>query len=69
MSKRKKQPSYRPQDRGGKKNLRRVPMVITAQTDHHLAEFCAMNGWGEKDKGRVVDKLMVAYLNTRGGKE
>jgi len=44
-------------------------MVITAQTDHHLEEMCAMNGWGEKDKGRVVDKLMVAYLNTRGGRE
>ena len=43
MSKRKKEPAYRPQDRGSKKNLRRVPMVITAQTDHHLAELCAIN--------------------------
>ena len=41
-----------------KKNLRRVSIVVTAQTLHHLNHLAAINGWGEKDIGRVIDKLM-----------
>lgn len=41
-----------------KKNLRRISLVVTAQTLYHLREMAAMAGWGEKDLGRVVDKLV-----------
>lgn len=41
-----------------KKNLRRVSVVVTAQTLYHLNHMAAMNGWGEKDLGRVIDKLV-----------
>ena len=41
-----------------KKNLRRVSVVVTAQTLHHLNHMAAMNGWGERDVGRVIDKLV-----------
>lgn len=48
----------------GKKNLRRINIVVTAQTLCHLEEMAAANGWGEKDLGRVVDKLMRTFLVT-----
>ncbi len=41
-----------------KKNLRRVSVVVTAQTLYHLNHMAAMNGWGEKDIGRVIDKVV-----------
>jgi len=41
-----------------KKNLRRVSVVVTSQTLYHLNHMAAMNGWGEKDIGRVIDKLI-----------
>ena len=41
-----------------KKNLRRVSVVVTTQTLYHLNHMAAMNGWGEKDLGRVIDKLI-----------
>lgn len=44
-----------------KKNLRRISIVVTAQTLYHLRWFAAMNGWGEKDIGRVIDKLVRNY--------
>ena len=44
-----------------KKNLRRVSIVVTAQTLHHLNHLAAVNGWGEKDIGRVIDKLMRSW--------
>ena len=48
-----------------KKNLRRVNVVITAQTLWHLNRLCAMNGWSGKDIGRVIDKLVRAYCTSR----
>ena len=45
-----------------KKNLRRISAVVTAQTLYHLNHFAAINGWGEKDIGRVIDKLVRAHL-------
>lgn len=52
-----------------KKNLRRVSMVVTAQTLYHLNQLAAMSGY--KETGRVVDKLVrekVVALNA-GRKE
>ena len=45
-----------------KKNLRRISVVVTAQTLYHLNHIAAINGWGEKDIGRVIDKLVRAHL-------
>jgi hypothetical protein len=39
-----------------KKNLRRVSMVVTAQTIYHLNHLAAISGYSEI--GRVVDKLV-----------
>ena len=41
-----------------KKNLRRINVVVTAQTLYHLNHLAALNGWGSKDLGRVIDKLV-----------
>ena len=41
-----------------KKNLRRISIVVTAQTLYHLNRMAAENGWGEKDIGRVIDKII-----------
>lgn len=49
-----------------KKNLRRISIVVTAQTKYHLCGMAAQNGWGEKDLGRVVDKLVRTARKDRG---
>lgn len=56
----KKQKQHQPKT--NKKNLRRRSVVISAQTEWHLREICARNGWGDKDIGRAIDKVMRAYL-------
>lgn len=43
-----------------KENLRRISVVVTAQTLYHLQQIAAMNGWGKNDIGRVIDKMMRA---------
>lgn len=49
-----------------RKNLRRINIVITAQSLGHLTAMAAANGWGEKDLGRVVDKLVrTAVVESR----
>lgn len=49
-----------------KKNLRRLPApIVTAQTQYHLYEICAANGWGEKDVGRAIDMVVRAYMAER----
>ena len=51
-----------------KKNLRRVSVVVTAQTLYHLNHMAAMNGWGEKDLGRVIDKLVrIMQIDNKDG--
>ena len=45
-----------------KKNLRRISVVVTAQTLYHLNHMAAMNGWGERDIGRVIDKIVRTAL-------
>lgn len=42
------------------KNLRRISVVVTAQTLHHLEHMAAAAGY--KDTGRIIDKLMRMYL-------
>lgn len=42
-------------DKGRKKNLRRVSVVITAQTQYNLERLAAACGY--KDIGRIIDKL------------
>ena len=41
-----------------KKNLRRISIVVTAQTEWHLKRLAAMAGYKERDLGRVIDKLI-----------
>lgn len=41
-----------------KKNLRRVSVVVAAHTLYYLNHMAAINGWGEKDIGRVIDKIV-----------
>jgi len=51
-----------------KKNLRRVSVVVTTQTLYHLNHMAAMNGWGERDLGRVIDKLVQTLrVDQKGG--
>lgn len=51
-----------------KKNLRRVSVVVTAQTLYHLNHMAAVNGWGEKDIGRVIDKIVrIWQIDERDG--
>lgn len=51
-----------------KKNLRRMSVVVTAQTKHNLGKLAALCGWGEKDIGRVIDKLTREKMIQVGGK-
>ena len=52
-----------------KKNLRRVSVVVTAQTLYHLRQMAAMAGWGDKDLGRVIDKLVRTERAEVNGKD
>lgn len=52
---------------GNKKNLRRVPLLVTAQTAYNLEKLAAMCGY--REQGRVVDKLVrEKMLMINGGK-
>lgn len=42
-------------EKNRKKNLRRVSVVITAQTQYNLEKLAAACGY--KDIGRIIDKL------------
>ena len=39
-----------------KKNLRRLSVLVTAQTAYHLDQLAAI--CGHRDMGRVIDKLV-----------
>ena len=39
----------------GKKNMRRISILVTAQTAHNLERLADMDG--RRDVGRIVDKL------------
>ena len=50
-----------------KKNLRRVSLLVTAQTAYNLKKLAAMCGY--REKGHVVDKLVrEKMLMMNGGK-
>ena len=50
-----------------KKNLRRVTLLVTAQTAYNLEKLAAMCGY--REKGHVVDKLVrEKMLMMNGGK-
>lgn len=50
-----------------KKNLRRVSLLVTAQTAYNLEKLAAMCGY--REKGHVVDKLVrEKILMMNGGK-
>lgn len=48
------------------KNLRRFSAVVNSQTLYHLNHWAAMNGWGPKDLGRVIDKIVRERLVSHG---
>ena len=48
-----------------KKNLRRISVVVTAQTLWHLERLAAVAGYGEKDIGKVIDKIIRAHCAER----
>lgn len=50
-----------------KKNLRRISVVVSAQTLWHLNRLCAMAGYNSNGIGKVIDKLVRAYCAERGG--
>ena len=50
-----------------KKNLRRISVIVTSQTVYHLMSMAAQAGWGEKDLGRIIDKLVRTRQATEDG--
>ena len=50
-----------------KKNLRRISVVVSSQTVYHLMSMAAQAGWGEKDLGRIIDKLVRTRQAAEGG--
>lgn len=50
-----------------KKNLVRISIVVTKQTLWHLRQLAAMAGWGEKDLGRVIDRMVRTWCE--GGRK
>ena len=53
--------------RTDKKNLRRISIVVTAQTKGNLERLAAVSGY--KELGRVVDKLTREKMISLRGKE
>lgn len=49
-----------------KKNLRRLSVLVTAQTAYHLDQLAAM--CGHRDMGRVIDKLVREKMIELRGK-
>lgn len=41
---------------GNKKNLRRISVLVTAQTAYNLRKLADMDG--KRNEGRVIDKLV-----------
>lgn len=44
-----------------RKNLRRIEALVASQTLYHLYEYAAMAGYGKKNIGKVIDKLVRAW--------
>lgn len=50
-----------------KKNLRRISVLVTAQTAHNLDKLAAM--CGHRDRGRIIDKLVREKMIALNGGE
>lgn len=55
-----KKRKYKPKNKNG---IVRLSVAIKPQTYYHLCRICAYEGWGDKDVGRAIDKVV------RGGRE
>lgn len=49
----------------GKKNMRRIGVLVTAQTAYNLDKLAAMCGY--KEQGRIIDKLVREKMIMLGG--
>lgn len=50
----------------GKKNMRRISALVTAQTAYNLDKLAAMCGY--KEQGRIIDKLVREKMIMLGGR-
>ena len=48
-----------------KKNMRRISILVTAQTVYNLDKLAAMCGY--KEQGRIIDKLVREKMIMLGG--
>lgn len=48
-----------------KKNMRRISVLVTAQTAYNLDKLAAMCGY--KEQGRIIDKLVREKMIMLGG--
>lgn len=49
-----------------KKNMRRISVLVTAQTAYNLDKLAAMCGY--KEQGRIIDKLVREKMIMLGGR-
>lgn len=49
----------------GKKNMRRISVLVTAQTAYNLDKLAVMCGY--KEQGRIIDKLVREKMIMLGG--
>ena len=49
----------------GKKNMRPISVLVTAQTAYNLDKLAAMCGY--KEQGRIIDKLVREKMIMLGG--
>lgn len=50
----------------GKKNMRRISILVTAQTAYNLGKLAAMCGY--KEQGHIIDKLVREKMIMLGGR-
>lgn len=50
-----------------KKNMRRISVLVTAQTAYNLDKLAAMCGY--KEQGRIIDKLVREKMIMLGGRK
>lgn len=50
----------------GRKNMRRISVLVTAQTAYNLDKLAAMCGY--KEQGRIIDKLVREKMIMLGGR-
>ena len=50
-----------------KKNMRRISVLVTAQTAYNLDKLTAMCGY--KEQGRIIDKLVREKMIMLGGQK